>query len=185
MRILLLHSAYGLRPAVREAEARLQSAGHTVLAPDLYDGATADTLERALALRDGIGREALLSRALAAAEESNPEALMGFSLGASLAQRVAVRRGSPSCLVLFHGVAELAEKAMPGLRIQAHVAEGDPFEPDDELAAWRTSFERHGAEVDLRRYAGGGHLFTDAGLPDFHAGSAAVAWDATLHFLAR
>ncbi len=36
--VVLLHSAYGLRPAVLDAADRLRRAGHQVDTPDLYDG---------------------------------------------------------------------------------------------------------------------------------------------------
>lgn len=35
--LLLLHSAYGLRPAILEAQARFEAAGFVVETPDLYD----------------------------------------------------------------------------------------------------------------------------------------------------
>ncbi|MBU8894834.1 dienelactone hydrolase [Corallococcus sp. H22C18031201] len=185
MRILVLHSAYGLRPAVREAVQRLEAAGHTATAPDLYAGQTADALEHAIALRDAMGRQELLARAMAATEDFRPDAILGFSLGASLAQRVAVRRGAPLRLVLIHGAAENAERPHPGLRMVLHAAHGDPFVPDDELAVWTDSFVRAGADVTVHRYAGGGHLFTDPGLPDFHPASTARTWDNTLRWLAE
>ena len=91
MRILVLHSAYGLRPAVHDRVQRLREAGHQAHAPDLYAGATADTLVNALALRDAAGRKALMQRALAEAQTYAPDALLGFSLGAAIAQRIAVQ----------------------------------------------------------------------------------------------
>ncbi|MBJ6765620.1 dienelactone hydrolase family protein [Myxococcaceae bacterium JPH2] len=185
MRILVLHSAYGLRPAIQEAVQRLEAAGHSATAPDLYAGATANTLDHALALRDAIGRQELLSRAMAATEAFQPDAILGFSLGASMAQRIAVRRGSPLRLVLFHGAAENAERLHPGLRMTLHAAQGDAFVPDDELAVWKDSFVRAGAQVAVHRYEDGGHLFTDPGLPDFHPATAARAWDNTLRWLAK
>ena len=45
MNIMLFHSTYGLRPAVREAADRLRAAGHEVWTPDLFDGRTFDTVE--------------------------------------------------------------------------------------------------------------------------------------------
>jgi dienelactone hydrolase len=59
--LLLLHSAYGLRPAIREAQARLAAAGFAVDTPDLYGGRTADRPEDALALRDRLDRAQVLA----------------------------------------------------------------------------------------------------------------------------
>jgi len=45
MNIMLFHSTYGLRPAVRAAADRLRAAGHEVWTPDLFEGHTFETVE--------------------------------------------------------------------------------------------------------------------------------------------
>jgi len=88
--VILFHSAYGLRPAALEAAEWLRRAGHRVQSPDLYEGLVASTVEDACALRDRFGREEPLRRARAAVYRAPPgTVLAGFSLGASLALRVA------------------------------------------------------------------------------------------------
>jgi len=182
--ILLFHSAYGLRPAVLEAAERLRRAGHRVETPDLYRGAIASTLEVALALRDRIGRPALLEQARACAARARPDTVLaGFSMGAALAQRVAARDSRFSRLLLFHGVAELPPKLPARWQVQAHLAEADPLEPREEVVAWRDALRALGAAVDLHFYRGG-HLFTDPGLPDHDAASDAEAWARAGRFLA-
>jgi dienelactone hydrolase len=59
--LLLLHSAYGLRVAIGDAQARLAAAGFVVEAPDLHGGQTADCLQEALLLRDRLDREQVLA----------------------------------------------------------------------------------------------------------------------------
>lgn len=92
MTIVLFHSAYGPRPAVHSAADRLRAAGHEVVVPDLYDGRVADTMEAGLAVRDEIGNEELLRRAVVAAAPYSEQGLVyaGFSLGGALAQNVAL-----------------------------------------------------------------------------------------------
>lgn len=182
MKIVVLHSAYGLRRAVHDGAERLRALGHVVEVPDLYGGRVADTLPEALKLRDELGRERLLERAIALCSRARPDALVGFSLGGSLAQRVVVRTGAPRTLILFHGAAEDAASPQPGLRIQAHFARDDAFSPEDEVARWQESFVAAGARVEVHWYRGG-HLFTDPDLPDFDAPSAAMAWDRTIALL--
>ena len=182
MRLLLLHSAYGLRPAVREAAERIAGWGLQVHAPDLYHGRCTDRLEEALALRDAAGREALLERALVEAEAFRPDVLLGFSLGASLAHRVFLRGSSALRLVLFHGTAEAPSVPQPGRQVLAHIARGDTFEPEDELRGWKRAWERQGVKVELELYPGG-HLFTDPGLTDYDAVSARRAWALTREWL--
>ncbi|MGV9810010.1 hypothetical protein [Micromonospora chersina] len=64
--ILLLHSVFGLRPAVLAAADRLRAAGHRVATPDLYEVPAAETVEAGFALFEKIGRDTVLDRARAA-----------------------------------------------------------------------------------------------------------------------
>ncbi|RKN42502.1 dienelactone hydrolase family protein [Streptomyces hoynatensis] len=185
---MLLHSAYGLRPAVRAAADLLRSAGHRVLLPDLYGGRTADSVEEGLAIRDEIGRDELLRRAIAAAAERADAGLVyaGFSLGGSLAQRIALGDERARGLLLLHGTADLEDDATaPGLPVQLHVADPDPFETHDWLTAWYLRMRRAGADVEVFRYPGAGHLYTDPELPDHDAEAARRTWEAALGFLAE
>jgi dienelactone hydrolase len=181
--VVLFHSAYGLRPAVRDAADRLRRAGHRVETPDLYEGRTAGTLEAALALRDAVGRDELLRRARAAVEAVAPgTVLAGFSLGASLAQRIAALDARFTRLLLVHGVADPPAALPVPWSVQAHIAEEDPWAPKAELMDWRRALDALGAVVELHFYRGG-HLFTDPGLADHDAGAAARVWERAERFL--
>ena len=70
-----------------------------------------------------------------------------------------------------------------GLPVQLHVAEPDPFETDDWLTAWYLRMGRAGADVEVYRYAGAGHLYTDPDLPDFDEEAAEATWRVALGFL--
>lgn len=186
-RLVLFHSVYGLRPAVLDAAERLRGAGHEVEVPDLYDGRTADTVEEAFAIREEIGRDELLKRAVAAAAPHSPRGLVyaGFSLGGALAQNVALADSEARGLLLFHGTSDLPEDASTDIPVQLHVAEPDPFETEDWLNAWYLGMLRAGADVEVHRYRGAGHLFTDPGLPDWDERAADRAWSTALTFLAE
>ena len=182
--IVLFHSAYGLRPAVLDAAARLRRAGHRVVSPDLYEGLVAATLEEAIALRDRFGREELLRRAQAAVQQAPPgTVLAGLSLGASLALRVAARDPRFVRLLLLHGVTDPPEALPAPWRVQVHLSEEDPWAPPAEVAGWRLALERLGAAVELHHYRAG-HLFTDPELPDHEPRAAAAAWSRAESFLA-
>ncbi|MFI0942342.1 dienelactone hydrolase family protein [Streptomyces sp. NPDC021020] len=183
--IVLFHSMYGLRPAVRDAAERLRAAGHEVVAPDLYDGRTADTAEDGLALRDEIGRDELLRRAVAAAAPYSEGGTVyaGLSLGGSIAQNLALGDEKARGLLLLHGTSDIADDAATDIPVQLHVADPDPFEPDDWLNAWYLRMRRAGADVEVHRYRGAGHLFTDPELPDHDAEAAERTWAVALDFL--
>ncbi|MEU0051122.1 dienelactone hydrolase family protein [Streptomyces sp. NPDC006309] len=186
MDIMLFHSAYGLRPAVREAADRLRAAGHEVWTPDLFEGHTFDTVEDGMEFQERTGKEELLKRAVLAAAPYSDRGLVyaGFSLGASIAQTLALGDGKARGLLLLHGTSDIAPNAqVDELPVQLHVAEPDPFETDDWLSAWYLQMGRAGADVEVYRYAGAGHLYTDPGLPDHDAQAAEATWRVALGFL--
>jgi dienelactone hydrolase len=183
--IVLFHSAYGLRPAVHSAADRLRAAGHEVHVPDLYEGRTAQTMEEGLRIREEIGRDELLRRAVAAAApySASGVAYAGFSLGGSIAQNLALGDDRARGLLLLHGTSDLPDDAATDLPVQLHVADPDPFEPDDWLNAWYLRMRKAGADVEIHRYRGAGHVFTDPGLPDYDEEAAGRTWSIALDFL--
>ncbi|MEV7235112.1 dienelactone hydrolase family protein [Streptomyces sp. NPDC051020] len=187
MNIMLFHSTYGLRPAVHAAAARLRGAGHEVHVPDLFDGHTFETVEEGMAFKDELGKDELLKRAVLAAAPYSERGLVyaGFSLGAATAQTLALGDEKARGLLLLHGTSDIAENAeVDELPVQLHVADPDPFETGDWLNSWYLQMQRTGADVEIYRYPGAGHLFTDPDLPDYDAASADLTWKVALGFLA-
>ncbi|WP_073497251.1 dienelactone hydrolase family protein [Actinacidiphila paucisporea] len=183
--IVLFHSMYGLRPAVHSAADRLRAAGHEVLVPDLYDGRTTTDAEEGMRIKDEIGKDELLRRAVAAAAPLSDQGLVyaGFSLGGSVAQNLALGDERARGLLLLHGTSDIADDAATDIPVQLHVADPDPFEPDDWLNAWYLRMGKAGADVEVHRYRGAGHLYTDPGLPDYDEEAAARTWAVALDFL--
>ncbi|GAB3113881.1 dienelactone hydrolase family protein [Streptomyces calidiresistens] len=202
--VILFHSAMGPRPAVFALADRLRAAGHTVHVPDLYaasdepgegapaGGGTADPVVtddpgKAAELVESVGREELLRRAIAAAAPHSDRGLVyaGLSLGASLAQTVALGDGRARGLLLLHGTADLSPDASaPDLPAQLHIADPDPFEPHDWQTAWYLGMRRAGVDIEVFRYPGAGHLYTDPDLPDHDAEAAERTVAIALDFLA-
>ncbi|MFB4301126.1 dienelactone hydrolase family protein [Actinomadura sp. NTSP31] len=186
-RILLLHSMLGLRPAVHQAADRLRGAGHEVTVPDLYGGRVVDTPEEGVEIKEEIGRDALLRRAVAAAAPLTDQGGLvyaGFSLGAAIAQNLALGDEKAGGLLLMHGTSDLADDASTEIPVQLHVADPDTYEPVDWLNAWYLRMRKAGADVEVFRYRGAGHLFTDPDLPDHDPEAAERAWAIALDFLA-
>ncbi|MFI8087563.1 dienelactone hydrolase family protein [Streptomyces sp. NPDC086080] len=186
MNIMLFHSTYGPRPAVAAAADRLRAAGHEVWTPDLFQGRTFDTVEEGMAYTEETGRDELLKRAVLAAAPYADRGLVyaGFSFGASVAQTLALGDDKARGLLLLHGTSDLAENVtVDELPVQLHVAEPDPFETDDWLTAWYLRMGRAGADVEVYRYAGAGHLYTDPALPDYDGEAAEATWRVALGFL--
>lgn len=184
--VVLFHSVYGLRPAVHKAADRLRAAGHEVHTPDLFDGRTAGSVEEGTELKDEIGRDELLMRAVTHTAPLSERGLVyaGFSLGGSIAQNLALADDRARGLLLFHGTSDIAADAsVDDLPVQLHVADPDVFETHDWLNTWYLQMRRAGADVEIFRYAGVGHLFTDEDLDDYEPEAAERAWRTALGFL--
>jgi dienelactone hydrolase len=186
--VVLFHSVHGLGPATLRAAGRMREEGHTVHTPDLFAGRTAATTEEGMELADGIGRDELLRRAVTATAPLTTGGLVwsGLSFGGSVAQTLALGDSGARGLLLFHGTSDLADDAVADdLPVQLHVAEPDPFETEDWLNAWYLRMVRAGADVEVHRYPGAGHLFTDEDSEDHDAEAAARTWRTALAFLAE
>jgi dienelactone hydrolase len=188
--VVLFHSGYGLRPAVLDWAERLRSAGHRVHTPDLYNGRSFDTLDEATAARDAIGVPELMRRADAAVADL-PERVVyaGFSMGAGVAEYLAVSRPGATGLILMHGALPLESMgaaSWPGpVDLQMHYADADPLVDAGVVATLAEAARAAGATVDVRIYRGHGHLFADAQLPDYDDEAAARMLQASLEFLDR
>ncbi|MGP3970587.1 dienelactone hydrolase family protein [Streptomyces sp. 6N223] len=185
---MLFHSVYGPTAGVHDAAGRMRAAGHRVIVPDLYGGRTARSVEEGREIKDEIGRDELLRRAVAASAPHSDAGLVyaGFSLGAALAQTIALGDERARGLLLVGGTSDLADDASAdGLPVQLHVADPDPFETHDWLSAWYLRMRKAGADVEVFRYPGAGHLYTHAELPDHDAEAAERTWSIALDFLAE
>lgn len=191
--IVLFHHVLGLTDGVRALADTLRGAGHTVHAPDLFEGQTASDLESGMALADGIGDEELEARAARAVADL-PDALVyaGISLGVVSAQRLAqTRPGAAGALFLEACLPISGEWSFgpwpAGVPVQVHGMDADPFFAlEGDLDAARELVATVGAELgEVHTYPGDRHLFTDSSLPSFDPGAYAQVVDRSLAFLAR
>jgi dienelactone hydrolase len=183
--VVLFHSVYGRRPAVLDAADRLRAAGHTVIAPDLYAGQVAATVDEGFALCDQIGWPVILERARQALAAMPAETVLaGLSMGASVAAALLTERPGTAGLLLLHNTGGDSEGIRRGLPVQLHIAQPDVYQPAAEIAAWEQAMTGAGAAVQVFRYPAAGHLFTDRATPDHDGPAAALAWQRSLTFLA-
>ena len=91
--VLLFHHAQGQTPGFLAFADRLRAAGHTVHAPDLYDGKTFASLEEGVGHAKEVGFGTILERGEQAAADLPSELVYaGFSLGVMPAQKLAQTR---------------------------------------------------------------------------------------------
>ncbi len=191
--IVLFHSALGLRPGVTAAADRLREAGHTVHAPDYYDGEVFDDLDDGLRKRDALGYAEIVRRAREAVADL-PAGLVfaGFSLGAVPAELLAAAKPGARGAVLMHAaipVEELGEFGVErwpaGVPVQVHYAADDPWVEAEEVAALGGAVKGAGAGFEEHAYPGSGHLFADPDLPEYDRASSEAMWRRALTFLDR
>lgn len=184
--IVLYHHVQGLTEGVRSFADELRQAGHTVQAPDLFDGRTFATIEEGMAFAREAGFGPLVERGLAEAEGISPDAVYaGFSFGVMVAQQLAQTRAGALGAVLMSGCLPVSEfgAAWPtGVPVQVHGKDNDPFFLEDLEAAQALveSTER----ADLFLYPGEEHLFADSSLPAYDAAAAALLTERVLAFIA-
>ncbi len=184
--VVLFHSILGLRPAEAAIADRFRAAGHSVVAPDLYAGRRTDSYDEGFAIHDAIGDAALLARAEEAVAALPPETVLaGVSMGGGLAGELWARRPGTRGVLLLHGPAPLAPDPRPGTPVAVHMAEPEPFDDEEFLQGWIADARRLPIALEVHRYPGAGHYFTDPSLPDHDPAAAALALDRALAFLAR
>jgi carboxymethylenebutenolidase len=189
--VLLLHPWWGVTPAVHGWADRLVSAGRRVVVPDLYGGVTVATEDEA----EELAQATLNDPAAAAfveqcaddlAADGRPWAAMGFSMGAYLACGLAGRGDTgPAELILGYCGRPPVAGDVRTRHVDLHVAPGDPWFDDEELAAVEGGFRNAGSEVTVHRYEGAGHWFAEEGSPGYEPVAAALARDRVLDRLRR
>ena len=166
-RIVLFHSALGLRTAVLDFADALRGLGHIVVTPDYYDGHVFVSTDDGLAHRDAVGVRALMDRARTALDDAPADAVLaGFSLGAFFAQAFAAKRPDARAAVLLHNVEAPRDGTWNGVPVQVHRHAVDPFISEPDVTALRDAVTASGAPFDDVVAPGEGHLFTDLATPD-------------------
>lgn len=168
--IVLLHSALGLTQHIHDWADALRGDGHHVETPDMFGGETFADLDSGVTFADGEGGPPAFTRAVTAQvrDIDGPVVYAGFSLGACVAQLLAMRRDHAAGAVLMSGLIAPAwldgEQWPAGLPAQLHRAAEDEWVPEDEVEAL-LDFTAGACEDFI--YPGDGHLFGFEGLAEF------------------
>lgn len=189
--VLVLHAWWGLTAMIRDVCDRLAGEGYLALAPDLFDGRTASTIEDAeRQSAEAEGDDERMEQAVLGSidwlrsETKQPIATIGFSFGAPYALWASKKRPDDvDSVVVFYGtgVTEFDKGNAP---VQGHFAEADPYEPAEAVRELETAVRDAGREADIHVYPGTTHWFFESDRPEYNADAAALAWQRTLAFLA-
>jgi dienelactone hydrolase len=185
--VLLFHHAQGQTSGFHAFADELRRAGHTVHAPDLYDGRTFDTLDAGMSYAKEIGFGEVVERGVHAAEGLPAELVYaGFSLGEVPAQKLAQTRPGARGALLFYScvpISEFGSSWPAGVPVQIHGMDADPiFVGEGDIDAARALVES-AADAELFLYPGDQHYFADSSLPSYDADAAALLTRRVLDFL--
>jgi carboxymethylenebutenolidase len=192
--VLLLHPWWGLNATVRGFADALAGHGYTVLAPDMFGGRVATTIDEAQALVSGVEEDEAqlivveqigLGGAVHLAQLTGaPIGVVGFSFGA--AYGLWLSRKLPdqiAALVLFYGTG-----GPPGdgrCPVLGHYATDDPYETADNVDELEGVLRDAGRLEAFHRYPGTAHWFAEPDRPEFDEEAARLAWQRTTAFLDR
>lgn len=186
--VLLFHHALGLTQGVVVFADVLRAAGHRVHTPDLFEGATFDTIGEGAAHAEQIGFDVVIERGVRVAEELPADLVYaGFSLGVLPAQKLAQTRPGAAGALLFYSCvpADYFGSWPEGVPVQIHGMDADPiFVGEGDIDAARSLV----ATVDdahLFLYPGDEHYFADSSLPSYDAEATALLTERVLDFLGR
>jgi carboxymethylenebutenolidase len=188
--ILVLHAWWGLKPFFKQVCDQLAEHGYTVLAPDLYQGDIATTIDEAKVFHEKHENEFMGDIVKAAKDylvllqPGKPIGVMGFSMGAAWSMIVAAKEPNVSTVVLFYG-AYAPDLSQMKAKVLGHFAEVDEWEPLDGIKAVEKEIQAAGLDVTFHIYPEVAHWFVESDRPEYDSAAAQLAWDRTFEFLKK
>jgi carboxymethylenebutenolidase len=188
--VLLLHAWWGLNDDVVAYADRLAGAGFAVMAPDMFGGQIASTIEEADGLAGSSDETAIQAITLATvdhlAERVGPAskiAALGFSFGAAWAIWTPSRSDRIATTVVYYGTWVGSILAASHVPVLGHFAEDDPYETAETVEAFEKGLKDAGRETTIHRYPGTGHWFAEPSQPAYRPEAADFAFLRTVEFL--
>jgi carboxymethylenebutenolidase len=191
--VLVLHAWWGLKPFFKKFCDRLAAQGFTVLAPDLFQGRIAKTIDEAKVLMEQMehGNPELMGATVKAAKDhlaslhpGKPIAVLGFSMGTWWSMVLASKEKDISAAVLFYGAGGVDFNGMK-TKVLGHFAEVDEWEPLAGIQKMEADMKSAGVDVTLHFYPKAGHWFMEDDRPEYDPASAQLAWERTIEFLRK
>ncbi len=187
--VLVLHAWWGLNDVFKDVCDRLAQAGFISFAPDLFHGQVATTIDEAEQLSTSLEKDGYRAYQeittcvtyLLAQSQTRGKGIgvIGFSLGSSFALAL---EDSIAAIVTFYGIT-YPERVTTQAPILGHFAEHDEYEPVDAVQQSEQYLRSLGKDVSFTIYPGTRHWFFEENRPEYDAGAAQQAWEATVEFL--
>ena len=188
--VLVLHSWWGLNDWSRDFGRRLAAEGFVVLIPDLFDGVQPVTEAEGEAVLAGVDPDQLSGLVMSSAhtlraltdDPDRPIAVLGFSMGASLALWLSARLNtSINAVVAFYGAQSIDFDDATAI-YQGHFADDDHIVSEEDRVVTESFIRLGGRETEFHLYPGTKHWFFEAG-DNYDEEAAELAWTRTRDFL--
>lgn len=190
--VVLFHAWWGLNDDIVAYADRLAAAGFAVVAPDLFDGQVASTIDDADRLSGGADDAAVNAIALGTVDRLAGRlgpaarlAALGFSFGAAWAMWSPAERDRLVASVVYYGSLSGPSLARSSVPVLGHFAETDPYETDEGIAEFEATLRSASRDVVIHRYPGTGHWFAEPSRDAYRAEAADLAFERTVAFLRR
>ncbi len=188
--VVVLHAWWGLNEDAQRYADRLGQSGFSVVAPDMFGGQVADTIEGAERLSsaaDEGGADAIVLASVDAfAERTGPDVpigVVGFSFGAAYAVWATAKRERLGGAVVYYGTLGGPSLSKGTSPVLGHFAESDPYETDEGVAEFERALRDAGRDVTINRYPGTGHWFAEPSRDAYRPEQADLAFERTVAFL--
>lgn len=188
--MFLVHAWWGLNECFRDICDRVASEGFLVVAPDLYYGDVASTIDEADAMSSRLEPRQAIEDVSAAFEylqnhhrRANGLGVMAASMGVYNALRVVQDRPDEiDAAVLFYGTSD-GEYEGTSTAVLGHFAANDQFDGEPEVQALRERLQAGDGPVTFHTYPDTEHWFLESDRPEYDEDAAEVAWSRTIEFL--
>jgi carboxymethylenebutenolidase len=190
--VVVFHAWWGLNDDVVAYVDRLAAAGFAVVAPDLFGGKVASTIEEADRLSGSSDEKVVDAIALSAVDHLADRlgakaklAALGFSFGAAYAISTPTERDRIDASVVYYGTYTGSILTRARVPVLGHFAETDPYETAETVTEFEEGLRSAGRDVMIHRYAGTGHWFAEPSRDAYRAEAAELAFERTVAFLGR
>jgi len=189
--VVVLHAWWGLNEFFKQLCDRLAAEGFVVAAPDLYGGGKiASTIDEAQQLLNGMDDATgqRLDQAVTflrnhPAVQGNGLGAIGFSMGGAWALLSSTYYPQDiAAVVVFYGT-NSADFAQARAAFLGHYADGDPWEPAEDVHYLEGILRDTGHEVTFHTYPDTAHWFFEHNRPEYNAEAAQLAWERSVAFL--
>jgi carboxymethylenebutenolidase len=190
--VLVLHAWWGLNDFFKSFADKLASQGFVALAPDLYNGPIAKSVEEAKELHSKVDNERIKQIVLGATDYLRTDSsisgrkigVIGFSMGAAWSLLLStLKPENIGAVVVFYGSYPI-DFSKSQASYLGHFSPDDEWEPVADVRATEEKIREAGREVAFHFYPGTKHWFVEENRPvEYNRDASDLAWKRTSEFL--